>query len=206
MSREVSTKSLVILLFPGYENTADEWSKVVEYGHPDVGKPISFLRRLKKLKIPVQHVAVDWKQKTNVAEFNARLCEKFEKKTKFILIGHSLASLFCYNFVQQFKKRVKKVLLLDTTQIGPEGKSKVDKLLADGKDPIRVDYAAQTPVDDINWPVHTVLYRNLHVRDGTCTVKKDSGGDLLHVRYYVNAGHFVHIHDYVVDDVIADLS
>ncbi len=198
--------SLVILLFPGYDNTADEWSKIVEYVHPQRGTPISFLRRLKKLKIPIKHVDVDWKQKTNIAEFNQKLCEKFEKKTKFILIGHSIASLFCYDFVRQFTKRVKKVLLLDTTLIGPEGKAKVDKILAEGKDPIRADYATQTPVDAIEWPVSTVVYRNLHVReDGSCVVKKESGGDKMYIRYYVNAGHFVHIHDYVVDDIIADV-
>lgn len=202
--------SEIILLFPGYQNSAAEWSEIVEYKHPQRGKRISFLRKLKETKRAIHFVDVDWSKKVDISKFNKELRTKFEKTASFILIGHSIASIFIHDFVSSFKKCVKKILLLDTTLIGPEGKSKVDAYLADNSgtaDEVRKDLARQTPIAPIVWPVPTVQYRNIHMReDGSANIKKENGGKRYRIRYYVNIGHFVQTDNQVVSDILADLA
>lgn len=200
----MSSKKTLILLFPGFENNADEWSKIVEYGHPNRGAPISFMRRLKTLKLPIRHVDIDWTVPIDVVQFVKDLRETIPKTQKLVLIGHSLGALFCYRFAELFPRQVKLILSLDGSPLGPAGANNVNKVLEKNNNVVLVNYVKQIPLNEVKMPVKSICYRNLKIKDDQVNYKKEETANLT-IRYYANIGHFVHANDLTVTDIINDL-
>lgn len=196
----------LILLFPGYQNTAEEWKKVVEYGHPNRGKSINFMKRLKSLKHPIRHIDIDWTVPIDIPAFVKDLHKDVPKGVKLILIGHSLGLLFCYYYAMAFPNRVKMVLSLDGSFIGPSGKAHVEKVLAKNENPVLVDYAKQTPLKSVKFPMKAICYRNLHIRQDGMVNYRDESEVFERVRYYINIGHFVQTNPNTVEDIVNDIS
>lgn len=200
----MSGKKTLVLLFPGFENNSDEWSKIVEYEHPNHGAPISFMRKLKSLKLPIKHIDIDWSKQINVVQFVKELRNTLPKTQKLILIGHSIGFLFCYRFAELFPRQVKLMLSLDGSPIGPAGTANVNRVLEKNKNAVLVSYAKQVPLNAVKMPVRSVCYRNLHIKEDHVSYKAEETENLT-IRYYTNIGHFVQTNELTVNDIIYDI-
>jgi len=197
---------VLIVLFPGFGCDKTTWKKNIDPKHPKKGSKINFLTDLKKLQADIYFADIPWNEYINPNTFIDSIHKDITDmgNPSVILTGHSLGVLFCYLYAKKYKSdKLLKIISIDGSYFGPSAVDKIKQIPADNTKLLH--YVQFIPVKKLSMPVDTICFRNLKMLSSD-TLSYTDESDIKHytVKYYVNAGHYLHIT--IADDICKEIA